>query len=61
MLVAVVPVATGSTPLMDVEFGRLILDIVCAAYWSAGHGSAPEPVPFSGPRDKTPLELWHGL
>ena len=54
-------VAAGSTPLMDVAFGRLILDIVCAAYWSAGHGSAPEPVPFSGPRDKTPLQLWHGL
>lgn len=53
-------IATGSTPLMDVEFGRLILDIVCAAYWSAGHGGAPEPVPFTGPRDKTPLELWHG-
>jgi myo-inositol 2-dehydrogenase / D-chiro-inositol 1-dehydrogenase len=52
-------IARGSTPFMDVEFGRLILDIVCAAYWSAGHGGAEEPVPFSGPRDKTPLQLWH--
>ena len=54
-------IVRGSTPLMDVEFGRLILDIVCAAYWSAGHGGVPEAVPFTGPRDKTPLELWHGL
>jgi len=46
---------------MDVEFGRLILDIVCAAYRSAGHGGTSESVPFTGPRDKTPLELWHGL
>ena len=53
-------IASGSTPLMDVEFGRLILEIVCAAYWSAGHAGAPEPVPFTGPRDKTPLQLWHG-
>jgi predicted dehydrogenase len=51
--------ASGSTPFMDVAFGRQILDIVCAAYWSAGHGGAEEPVPFTGPRDKTPLELWH--
>ncbi|MCU1367502.1 MAG: Myo-inositol 2-dehydrogenase [Ilumatobacteraceae bacterium] len=53
-------IEAGRTPLMDVAFGRSILDIVCAAYWSAGHGGAPEPVPFSGPRDRTPLQLWHG-
>jgi predicted dehydrogenase len=53
-------IAAGNTPLMDAEFGRLILDIVCAAYWSAGRDGAPEPVPFAGPRDRTPLELWHG-
>ena len=52
--------ASGTTPFMDIEFGRLILDIVCAAYWSAGHDGAVEPVPFNGPRDKTPLQLWHG-
>ena len=53
-------IARGQTPFMDVQFGRLILDIVCAAYWSAGHGSVDEAVPFTGPRDKTPLQLWHG-
>lgn len=52
--------AQSRTPFMDVAFGRMILDIVCASYWSAGHGGAPEAVPFSGPRDKTPLQLWHG-
>ena len=52
--------AAGVAPFMDVPFGRMILDIVCAAYWSAGHGSAPEPVPFTGERNKTPLQLWHG-
>ncbi len=53
-------IAGGRTPFMDVGFGRLILDIVCAAYWSAGHGGIDEAVPFIGPRDKTPLQLWHG-
>ena len=53
-------IATGRTPFMDVAFGRMILDIVCAAYSSAGHGGAPEAVPFNGPRDRTPLQLWHG-
>jgi predicted dehydrogenase len=50
----------GATPFMDVAFGRLILDIVCAAYQSARYGGAAEPVPFRGDRTKTPLQLWHG-
>lgn len=49
----------ATTPFMDVSFGRLILDIVCAAYQSAGRGGADEAVPFTGSRDKTPLQLWH--
>ena len=52
---------TGLDPVNTAAVGRLILDIVCAAYWSAGHGGDPEPVPFTGPRDRIPLELWHGL
>ncbi len=55
----VADIADGHTPFMDVAFGRLILDIVCAAYQSAGRGGAAEAVPFTGPRDKTPLQLWH--
>lgn len=51
--------STGSRPLMDAEFGRLILDIMCCAYQSAGRDGASESVPFSGDRTKTPLQLWH--
>lgn len=51
-------IANRRAPFMDVEFGRLILDIVCACYQSAGRGE-PEAVPFHGDRDKTPLQLWH--
>ncbi len=53
-------VAAGGSTFMDVAFGRLVLDIVCAAYRSAGRDGAREPVPFTGPRDRTPLELWRG-
>jgi predicted dehydrogenase len=40
-------------------FGRRVLEIVCAAYRSAATG-APEALPFSGPRDRTPLQHWRG-
>lgn len=43
-------------------FGRLVLDVICGAYLSAGSGGldGPEvPLPFNGPRDRTPLQLWH--
>ena len=46
-------------PLMDAAFGRMMLDIVCAAYTSARTGE-PEATPFTGPRDRTPLQLWRG-
>ena len=46
-------------PLMDASFGRMVLDVVCAAYASA-HTGRPEASPFSGPRDRTPLQLWRG-
>lgn len=44
-------------PVMDAEFGRWVLDIVCAAYASAGSGEAVA-LPFAGARDRTPLQLW---
>jgi predicted dehydrogenase len=50
----------GRRPLMDAAFGRSVLDVVCAAYTSARHAGAVVPVPFGGPRDRTPLELWRG-
>lgn len=52
--------ANGRAPSSGAEFARSILDIVCAAYASAGHDGRPEAVPFRGPRDRTPLELWRG-
>lgn len=45
-------------PLMDAAFGRLMLEIVCAAYASARRHGEPEAVPFGGDRHATPLELW---
>lgn len=53
-----VAVAQGHATPMNADFGRRVLDIVCAAYASAGEGGAPVAVPFTGPRDLTPLELW---
>jgi hypothetical protein len=50
---------SGSKPYVDAHFGRYVLDIVCAAYASARTGEA-EALPFAGPRDRTPLELWRG-
>lgn len=43
-----------------VGFGRTMLDMICAAYASAGQDSAEVPLPFPGPRDRTPMQLWRG-
>lgn len=50
----------GRRPGLDAVFGREVLDIVCAAYASAGRDGATEAVPFAGRRDRTPLQLWRG-
>ena len=47
----------GRPPTPGPRLGRHVLDIVCAAYVSARTGRS-EPVPFTGPRDRTPLQLW---
>ena len=49
---------TGSEPFMSAEFGRAVLEVVCAAYQSAGRDGSPEAVPFTGDRTSTPLQLW---
>jgi predicted dehydrogenase len=49
--------AADRSPACGAAFGRAVLDIVCAAYASARTGS-PEAVPFTGQRDRTPLQLW---
>jgi myo-inositol 2-dehydrogenase / D-chiro-inositol 1-dehydrogenase len=53
--------ATNRRPMLDAAFGRLVLDVICAAYASAGNGATSVAVPFAGPRDRTPLQLWRGL
>ncbi len=50
--------AGRSSHISDVYLGRDLLEIVCAASTSAGRGSVEIPLPFTGPRDKTPIELW---
>jgi predicted dehydrogenase len=50
----------GRQPALGAAFGRSVLDLTCAAYASAGDGGAWVALPFEGPRDRTPLELWHG-
>jgi predicted dehydrogenase len=51
---------SGATPFMDATFGRTVLEVTCAAYWSAGQDGTEVPLPFAGPRHQTPLQLWHG-
>jgi myo-inositol 2-dehydrogenase / D-chiro-inositol 1-dehydrogenase len=53
--------AADRRPVLDAAFGRSVLDVICAAYASAGNGSTSVAVPFAGPRDRTPLQLWRGL
>ena len=48
----------GRQPEMGAPFARDVLDVVCAAYASAGHEGTPEPLPFAGDRTRTPLQLW---
>lgn len=50
--------SAGRTPSMSAAFGRQVLDVVCAAYRSAGGGGTDVPLPFEGRRDLTPLQLW---
>lgn len=50
----------GRRPGLGAAFGRSVLDLTCAAYASAADGGAWVPLPFEGPRDTTPLELWRG-
>ena len=48
----------GRSPLVsDVHFGRQVLEIVCAAALSA-RARVETPLPYAGPRDRTPIELW---
>ncbi len=50
------PTVAGTTA----TFGRLVLEVVCAAYRSASPavGGSEVALPDTGPRDRTPLQLW---
>jgi hypothetical protein len=45
---------------MGAAFGRFVLEVVCAAYRSAGCGGTSVDLPFSGDRDRTPQQHWRG-
>jgi predicted dehydrogenase len=42
------------------EQARSVLEVICAAYASAGAGGAEVPLPFTGDRSARPMELWRG-
>jgi myo-inositol 2-dehydrogenase / D-chiro-inositol 1-dehydrogenase len=48
-------------PVLDAAFGRLVLEVICAAYSSAGNDGTPVALPFTGRRDRTPLQLWKSV
>ena len=51
-------VRAGRPPALGAAFGRDVLDAVCGAYQSAGQAGEWVALPFAGPRDRTPIELW---
>ena len=50
--------AAQREPIMSAAFGRHVLQVVLAAYQSAGRRGDEVALPFTGPRDLTPLQLW---
>lgn len=53
-------IRTGRPVPTTSSFGRQVLDVLCAAHWSAGRNAIDVPLPFTGPRDRTPAELVDG-
>ena len=45
---------------MSSDAARDVLEVICAAYASAGDGGTEVPVPFAGDRTLTPMHLWRG-
>jgi predicted dehydrogenase len=50
-------IESGRQPRSSAAFGRLVLEVICAAYQTAATG-ARTPLPYAGPRDLTPHEIW---
>lgn len=44
----------------SIEAARHVLEVICAAYASAGQQGGEVALPFTGDRDTTPLALWRG-
>jgi predicted dehydrogenase len=51
-------ISAGETSPLDADFGRRVLDVICGAYASARNNGSAESLPFAGPRDRSPHELW---
>ena len=51
-------VARKGGRVCPVGFGRSVLEVLCAAYLSAGNDGEEVTLPFQGSRDLTPLQLW---
>jgi predicted dehydrogenase len=51
-------IRTGRPVPATSRLGRQVLDVICAAHWSAGRDAIEVPLPFSGPRDQTPAQLY---
>jgi predicted dehydrogenase len=49
---------SGTSPVMSMHFGREVLEVTSAAYFSARHDGRAVWVPFNGTRLRTPHELW---
>jgi myo-inositol 2-dehydrogenase / D-chiro-inositol 1-dehydrogenase len=47
-----------TNPVMSMHFGRQVLEVTTAAYFSAQHDGRAVLVPFNATRGSTPLELW---
>jgi myo-inositol 2-dehydrogenase/D-chiro-inositol 1-dehydrogenase len=52
-------VAHDEEPMIAGEDGRVVLEVILAAYQSAGTGRAVE-LPFTPPKVDQPIDLWHG-
>lgn len=50
----------GSNHSQSLEDARAVLEVICAAYASAGQDGARVGLPFDGDRNRTPMELWRG-
>ena len=50
----------GAGTGQSLDAARRVLEVICAAYASAGRSGAEVALPFDGERTSTPLQLWRG-